>query len=149
MRRCASRGGSPLFVELPPVAAQAPDGHEPLEPVAEGHEGAGADHPGDLPLPLLVPGALGVALALEQEAARHAVGVALDRQRVALARRRPQPRVLEPVGARRLLARALGGEQRAVAHEVGVAADGRREVAVAGEREAGVPQVARRCSAPA
>jgi hypothetical protein len=62
-------------------------------------------------------------LALEQEAPRHVVGGALDRHRVALARRAVLPEVGHAMGLGELLAGADRGEQGAVADEVGIAAD--------------------------
>src|SRR3954469_24534423 len=55
-----------LLVELPPVAAEAPDGQQALVPVAEGDERTRADHADDLPGPFRVPAEL-EQLGLEQE----------------------------------------------------------------------------------
>src|SRR5690348_9089912 len=56
-----------LLVELPPVAAQAPDRQHPLVAVAERDERAGADDADHLARPLGLPAAL-EQLRLEQEA---------------------------------------------------------------------------------
>ena len=69
-------------------------------------------------------------LALEQEAARDVVGGALDRHRVALARRAQSPAPGSREASRRVLPAADRRQQRAVADEVRVAADRRGEVAV-------------------
>src|ERR671934_946554 len=104
----------PRLVELPPVAAQAAHGKQPLVAVAEAHERACADDAGDLALELPPP-ALLEELALEQEAARDRVGRPLDAHRVALAGARPLARLVERAGARGVLAPAHRAQQRAVA----------------------------------
>ena len=137
--------------------AQQPDGQHALERrservwpaarvavgVGEGDEGAGGDQPGDLACEARLGAAL-VEHALEREAARHVVGVALDHHRLALAFGAPRAELAHVLGARRVLAAAERGEQRAVADDVGVAADGRGEVAVGGGVQAGVAEVLRR-----
>src|SRR4051794_30044423 len=111
-----------LLVELPPVAAEAPDRQQALVAVAEGDERARADDADDLPGPLRVPAAL-EQLGLEQEAARDVVGRALDRHRVALALGAPLARLLHPRRLRTVLAAAHGREQRTVADKVRIAPD--------------------------
>src|SRR5215210_7138233 len=93
-RRAGADEGGLELVELPPVAAQAPDGQQPLVAVPEADERPGADHPGDLARELALPPVLEEQL-LEQEAAGDVVGAALDRHRVALARGAPGRRLLE------------------------------------------------------
>src|SRR5262249_31107033 len=61
-----------LLVELPPVPAEPAHGQQPLVAVAEVHEGPRADEADHLAIELAL------LLALEQEAARDVVGVALD-----------------------------------------------------------------------
>src|SRR4051812_49347883 len=132
-----------LLVELPPVPAQLAGGQEALEAVAEGHERAGADEPDDLAVVLAADLAL-EEQALEQEGVGDVVGVALDLHRVALAPRGPLGRLVEHVGAGRVVAAGDGAEQRAVADEVGVAPDRRGEVAVGRRVQARVALVLRR-----
>src|SRR5215218_4596198 len=85
----------------------APHRQQALVALAEGPERAGADDPDDLARPLRVPAAL-EQLGLEQEAARHVVGGALDRHGVALALRAPLARLLHPRQLRTVLAAADG-----------------------------------------
>ena len=132
-----------LLVELPPVAAQAPDRQQSLVAVAEADERARPDHAGDLAVVHALVAAALVELALEEEAPGDGVRVALDLHRVALARARPLAGLVEGVRPRRGLPRADRAEQCAMGDDVRVAPDRRREVAIARRLQAGVTDVPR------
>ena len=101
--RCPTSAVS-VSVQVEALAAQHPGRQQSLvdvaELAAEAHERAGADHPGDLALEAALPARL-EQLAPEQEGRADAVGVALDRRRLAL---------------------ALGAAPAGIAHRSGVAA---------------------------
>ena len=104
-------------VELVALAGQRPRRQHPLvdvaELAAEGDEGAGPDHPGDLALEDRVEAAL-AELALEQVGGADVVGAALDLGRLALAGRGVGGGVAAVAQRRRLLPLPQRRQQRPV-----------------------------------
>src|SRR4051794_24040089 len=100
-----------LLVDVPPVAAHAPDRQEALVAlVAERHEGTGADQPHHLALEVELVARL-LERALEQERLADVLRRALDLHRVPLGCGALETRLLHVLGARCVVLEAERGEQ--------------------------------------